>query len=97
MHLQLHVYRPLVERADSIDRQRAEAEEGLRATEAELGRERASLAASKRDAKELQAALDRRGARLAEAEAEVSLRVGKGQGGGAIVWGTHRNGNAAPA
>ena len=71
--MQLQVYRPLVERADAIDRQRTEAEDKLRATEAELGRERASLAASKRDAKELQAALDRRGARLAEAEAEVSF------------------------
>lgn len=56
-----------------IDRQRAEAEDGLRGAEAELGRERVSLAAAQRDVVELQASLDRRGVRLAQAEEEVSL------------------------
>ncbi len=68
---QLQVYRPLVERADSIDRRRIEAEEGLRAADAELDRERDASAAARRDAAELRLVLDQRGARLAEAEAEV--------------------------
>lgn len=61
-----------MERADAIDRQRLDAEERLRAAQAELERERASLIAAKRDTTELQAAFDRRGTRLAEAEIEVS-------------------------
>lgn len=65
------MFRPLVERSDEIDRQRAEAEEGLRAVEAELCRERASRAAVERSSADLQSALDRRGLRLAEAEAQV--------------------------
>ncbi|CAM9419672.1 unnamed protein product, partial [Ectocarpus sp. 6 AP-2014] len=69
---QLKVYRPLVERADSIDRRRVAAEEGLRAATAELSRERDALAAAKDGAAELRLALERRGLRLAEAEAEVS-------------------------
>ncbi|CAM9519732.1 unnamed protein product, partial [Ectocarpus sp. 8 AP-2014] len=69
---QLKVYRPLVERADSIDRRRVAAEEGLRAATAELSRERDALAAAKDGAEELRLALERRGLRLAEAEAEVS-------------------------
>ncbi|CAN0566337.1 unnamed protein product, partial [Ectocarpus sp. 12 AP-2014] len=67
---QLKVYRPLVERADSIDRRRVAAEEGLRAVTAELARERDALAAAKHGAAELRLALERRGLRLAEAEAE---------------------------
>ena len=74
--IKLNVYRPLVERADLIDRRRTEAEEGLRAAEAELGREKASSEAAKRNAAELQAVLDRHGARLAKAEFEVG-----GEGG----------------
>lgn len=61
-----------MERADAIDRERAEAEEGLRAAQAELGRERASLAAAARGAAEMQDALDRKGARLTQAEVEAS-------------------------
>lgn len=68
---QLQVYRPLLERADSIDRSRLAAEEALRAATAELEREREASAAAKRDAAELRLALERRGSRLAEAEAEV--------------------------
>lgn len=60
-----------MERADAIDRQRAEAEEGLMAARAELGREKASLAAAVRNAAEMQAALDRKGKRLEQVEAEV--------------------------
>lgn len=61
-----------MERADLIDRQRADAQEGLRAVEASLERERISLAASKQEVSELREALDRRGSRLADAEAQVN-------------------------
>lgn len=63
--VQLQVYRPLVERADSIDRRRAEAEEGLRAAAAEVVLERECSAAAKQEAAQLRL-------RFAEAEAEVT-------------------------
>ncbi|CAM9947289.1 unnamed protein product, partial [Scytosiphon promiscuus] len=69
---QLQVFRPLLERADSIDRSRLAAEEALRAATTELGRERDVSAAARQDAAELRLALDRRESRLAEAEAEAS-------------------------
>lgn len=68
----MQVYRPLVERADTIDRERAEAQERVQAVEAELGRERFAVTAIKQEAVDLRAALDRKQMRLAEAEAEVS-------------------------
>lgn len=71
---QVYVYRPLVERADSIDRRRTEAEEGLRAAEVELQREKASSETVRRNAADLQAELDRHRERLSKAESEVKTK-----------------------
>eukprot|EP00752_Nemacystus_decipiens_P007392 g6611.t1 len=67
---QLQVYRPLLEQADSIDRRRAEAEEGLRAAAAEVSRERDSSTAAKQEAAQLRSS-------LAKAEAELRTRASK--------------------
>lgn len=71
----MNTFRPLVERADAIDRRRAEAEDGLRAAAAELGRERETLAAARQEAAELRLALDQLRSRLAVAEAEVCMCI----------------------
>lgn len=75
-----------MERADSLDRRRVEAEEGLRAANAELARERDASAAARQDAAELRLLLDQRGARVAEAEAEVRVWEVGGGGGGDSIW-----------